>query len=50
MPFTNLVQIAQLPQGVTGKVVESGSPDGLMQKEGWFDIYNRLEEYGWNFG
>jgi ATP-binding cassette subfamily B multidrug efflux pump len=30
-----------------GKIIESGSPNELSQKEGWFAIYKRLEEHGW---
>ncbi|KAF0196573.1 MAG: multidrug ABC transporter ATPase and permease [Bacillota bacterium] len=30
-----------------GRVMESGSPDKLAQKEGWYSIYKRLEERGW---
>lgn len=33
-----------------GKVVESGSPEELSKKEGWFAIYKRLEEHGWKVG
>lgn len=33
-----------------GKVVESGSPEELSNKEGWFAIYKRLEEHGWKVG
>lgn len=33
-----------------GKVVESGSPEELSQKEGWFAVYKRLEERGWKVG
>lgn len=33
-----------------GRVVESGTPEELSQKDGWFAIYKRLEEYGWKVG
>jgi ATP-binding cassette subfamily B protein len=33
-----------------GRVVESGSPEELSQKEGWFAVYKRLEERGWKVG
>lgn len=33
-----------------GKVVESGSPEELSKKEGWFAIYKRLEEHCWKVG
>lgn len=31
-----------------GILVESGSPESLTQKEGWYSIYKRLEQLGWN--
>lgn len=31
-----------------GKLVESGTPESLTQKEGWYSIYKRLEHLGWN--
>lgn len=34
----------------SGRVVESGSPEELSQKEGWFAVYKRLEERGWKVG
>jgi ATP-binding cassette subfamily B protein len=33
-----------------GRVVESGSPEELSQKDGWFVVYKRLEERGWKVG
>ncbi|WMC92327.1 ATP-binding cassette domain-containing protein [Kineothrix sp. MB12-C1] len=33
-----------------GKIVESGSPEELSSKEGWFAIYKRLEEHGRKVG
>ena len=33
-----------------GRVVESGSPEELSQKDGWFAVYKRLEERGWKVG
>lgn len=33
-----------------GIIVESGSPEELSSKEGWFSIYKRLEEHGWKVG
>lgn len=33
-----------------GQIVESGSPEELSKKEGWFAIYKRLEARGWKVG
>lgn len=30
-----------------GRIVESGSPSQLVNREGWYSIYNRLEKLGW---
>ena len=30
-----------------GQIVESGRPEELAEKEGWYARYKRLEEYGW---
>jgi ATP-binding cassette, subfamily B, multidrug efflux pump len=30
-----------------GQIVESGRPEDLARKEGWYARYKRLEEYGW---
>ncbi|MDP3487691.1 MAG: ABC transporter ATP-binding protein, partial [Bacillota bacterium] len=30
-----------------GRIMESGSPDKLAQKDGWYSIYKRLEDRGW---
>ncbi|OGD48298.1 hypothetical protein A3K69_03860 [Candidatus Bathyarchaeota archaeon RBG_16_57_9] len=30
-----------------GKIVESGRPEALAQREGWYSIYKRLEDRGW---
>jgi ATP-binding cassette subfamily B protein len=30
-----------------GKIVESGRPRALAQREGWYSIYKRLEDRGW---
>lgn len=30
-----------------GKLVESGNPLSLQEKEGWYAIFNRLEKHGW---
>ena len=30
-----------------GRIVESGQPDQLANKEGWYSRYKRLEDYGW---
>ena len=30
-----------------GKIMESGSPDELARREGWYAIYKRLEDRGW---
>ena len=30
-----------------GRIMESGSPGKLAQKEGWYSIYKRLEDRGW---
>lgn len=31
-----------------GKIVQSGTPDELAGKEGWYAVYNRLEKLGWH--
>jgi len=30
-----------------GRIVESGTPEALTQREGWYSIYKRLEDRGW---
>jgi ATP-binding cassette subfamily B protein len=30
-----------------GRIMESGSPSQLAEKEGWYSIYKRLEDRGW---
>lgn len=31
-----------------GRIVESGSPDELTKRQGWYSIYKRLEDRGWH--
>jgi ATP-binding cassette, subfamily B, multidrug efflux pump len=33
-----------------GRIMESGSPQELARKEGWYARYKRLEDYGWKVG
>jgi ATP-binding cassette subfamily B protein len=30
-----------------GRIMESGNPQALARKEGWYSRYKRLEELGW---
>ena len=32
-----------------GKIVESGASDELARREGWYAMYQKIEEVGWNF-
>jgi len=34
---------------VNGRIVESGKSDELAQKDGWYTMYQKIENAGWNF-
>ena len=32
-----------------GTIVESGSPDALAERDGWYAMYRKMEKAGWDF-